>query len=159
MAAIVLAATVAVSAVLPSGKGDRRAGVCAVEMRKTKRVGSREGEKVTERRKREARKEGEKEKGGRENTYERMAAAKERQSTGEKGGEETIGGKSGRPRKGGKVQSERGETVPYKTEACGEKEICIARPRDGVNRGRAGMTPAIYRGERGFLLEKTEGVE
>lgn len=131
MAAIVLAATVAVSAVLPSGKGDRR----AVEMRKTKRVGSREGEKVTERRKREARKEGEKEKGGGENTYERMAAAKERQSAGEKGGEETIGGKSGRPRKGGKVQSERGETVPYKTEACGEKEICIARPRDGVNRG------------------------
>lgn len=71
-----MAATVAVSAVLPSGKGDRRAGVCAVEMRKTKRVGNREGEKVTERRKREARKEGEKEKGGRENTYERMAAAR-----------------------------------------------------------------------------------
>lgn len=42
--------------------------------------------------------------------YERMVAAKERQSIGEKGGEETIGGKSGRPRKGGKVQSERGET-------------------------------------------------
>lgn len=45
MAAIVLAATVAVSAVLPSGKGDRRAGVCVVEMRKTKRVGSHEGER------------------------------------------------------------------------------------------------------------------
>lgn len=32
---------------------------------------------------------------------------------------------------------ERRDAVPYKTEACGEKEICIARPRDGVNRGRA----------------------
>lgn len=48
MAAIVLAATVAVSAVLRSEKGERRAGVYAVEMRKTKRVGNHEGEKGKE---------------------------------------------------------------------------------------------------------------
>lgn len=57
------------------------------------------------------------------------------------------------------------ETAPYKTEARGEKEICIAGPRDGVNleaggeRERGlGTALAIYRGRR-FLLEKTEGVE
>lgn len=70
MAAIVLAATVVVSAVLPSGKGESEGGgVRAVEMRKTKRVDDREGEKATKRRKRErAQKEGEKEKGRGETT-------------------------------------------------------------------------------------------
>lgn len=29
--------------------------------------------------------------------------------------------------------------APYKTEARGEKEICIAGPRDGVNQGRGEM--------------------
>lgn len=51
--------------------------------------------------------------------------------------------------------------APYKTEARGEKEICIAGPRDGVNwgQGRDGTALSQYIGGRGFLLEKTEGVE
>lgn len=95
----------------------------------------------------------------RETTYERMAAAKERQDAGEEG-EGTIGGKSGRPRKGGRVQSEREETGPYKTEARGEKEICIAGPRDGVNRGQ-GRTRDGSRnisGKRGFYWRRPKGL-
>lgn len=76
-----------------------------------------------------------------------------------KGGEETIGGKSGRPRKGGKVQSERGETVPYKTEARGEKEICIARPGDGINRGESRDDSRNISGEKGgFCWRRPKGL-
>lgn len=61
-----------------------------------------------------------------------------RRSDGMKGDrceEGTIGGKSGRPRKRGRDHRERGETVPYKTETRGEKEICIAGACDW-GRGR-----------------------
>lgn len=58
-------------------------------------------------------------------TYERMVAAKERQGAGEEREEGTIGGKSGRPRKGGRVWNERGETHHIKPRRAEKKRFAL----------------------------------
>lgn len=55
------------------------------------------------------------------------------------------------------------ETAPYKTEARGEKEICIAGPRDGVNRERGGEREGLgqlsqYIGGGGFCWKRPKGL-
>lgn len=103
------------------------AGVRAVEMRKTKRVGDRERrwrKRESEMQKGMRKGEGAREKEG---DHVRKDGSGEG-ATGRQGEEReegTIGGKSGRPRKGGRVRNERGETHHIKPRRAEKKRFAL----------------------------------